>query len=64
MPIKTIVSLKHIGRFKSLTAKGGGDVQFKRLTLVYGANGHGKTTLAGVLRSLATGGWASMVPSF
>ena len=53
MPIKKIVSLKNIGRFKSLAAKG--DVQFRRLTLVYGSNGHGKTTLAGVLRSLATG---------
>jgi wobble nucleotide-excising tRNase len=53
MPIKKIVSLKNVGRFRSLAAKG--DVQFKRLTLVYGANGHGKTTLTGVLRSLATG---------
>jgi len=53
MPIKKIVSLKNVGRFKSLAAKG--DVQFKRLTLIYGSNGHGKTTLAGVLRSLATG---------
>ena len=53
MLLKKIVSLKNVGRFTSLAAKG--DVQFKRLTLVYGPNGHGKTTLAGVLRSLATG---------
>ncbi len=53
MPLQKIVSLKNIGRFKSLAAKG--DVTFKRLTLIYGPNSHGKTTLAGVLRSLATG---------
>lgn len=53
MTIKKVVKLKNIGRFADLSAKG--DVQFKRLTLVYGQNGHGKTTLAGVLRSLATG---------
>src|SRR5262249_12310985 len=53
MPIKKIVKLKNIGRFANLAAKG--DVQFKRLTVIYGPNGYGKTTLAGVLRSLATG---------
>jgi wobble nucleotide-excising tRNase len=53
MPLKKIVSLKNIGRFQSLAAKG--DVAFGRLTLIYGPNGHGKTTLTGVLRSLATG---------
>ena len=34
MPLKKIISLKNIGRFKSLAAKG--DVQFKGLTLIYG----------------------------
>lgn len=53
MLVKKIVSLKNIGRFKSLAAAG--DVQFKRVTLIYGPNGQGKTTLAGVLRSLQTG---------
>jgi hypothetical protein len=32
MPLKKIVSLKNIGRFQSLTAKG--DVTFGRLTLI------------------------------
>lgn len=53
MSIKKIVKLRNIGRFADYSAKG--DVQLKALTLVYGANGHGKTTLAGVLRSLVTG---------
>lgn len=53
MALKKVVSLKNIGRFKNLVARG--DVQLKRLTLIYGLNGHGKTTLTGVLRSLATG---------
>ena len=53
MAIKKIVSLKNIGRFKSLAAMG--DVGFKPLTLIYGPNAQGKTTLVGVLRSLATG---------
>ena len=53
MLLKKIISLKNIGRFQNLAATT--DVDFRRLTLVYGANGHGKTTLVGVLRSLATG---------
>lgn len=53
MVVKKIVSLKNIGRFKSLAARG--DVELKRMTMIYGPNGQGKTTLAGVLRSLATG---------
>jgi wobble nucleotide-excising tRNase len=51
--VKKIVSLENIGCFRSLAAKG--DVQFKRLTLIYGPNGYGKTTLAGILRSISTG---------
>lgn len=53
MALRKVVSLKNVGRFKSLAARG--NVDFKRQTLVYGSNGHGKTTLVGVLRSLATG---------
>jgi hypothetical protein len=36
-----------------LAAKG--DVKFRPLMLLYGANGQGKTTIAGVLRSLHNG---------
>ena len=52
MVLKKLISLKNVGRFQSLSARGG---EFKKLSLIYGPNGHGKTTLAGVLRSLATG---------
>jgi len=52
MVLKKVISLKNVGRFKSLSTRGG---ELKKLTLIYGPNGHGKTTLAGVLRSLATG---------
>ncbi len=53
MVLKKIVRLRNIGRFRSLAAHG--EVDFRRVTLVYGTNGQGKTTLAGVLRSLTTG---------
>jgi wobble nucleotide-excising tRNase len=53
LKLKKIVSINNVGRFTKLVATG--NVQFNRLTLLYGLNGHGKTTLAGVLRSLATG---------
>lgn len=47
------MKLQNVGRFKALSAKG--DVEFRRLTLIYGLNGHGKTTLTGVIRSLSRG---------
>jgi wobble nucleotide-excising tRNase len=53
MVLRKIISLKNVGRFRCLTARD--DVAFRKLTLIYGPNGHGKTTLTGVLRSLATG---------
>ncbi len=53
MQIEKIVKIEGIGRFLKLAAKG--DVKFRSLTLLYGANGQGKTTIAGVLRSLQTG---------
>jgi len=53
MVLRKILSLKNVGRFTSLAASG--EVEFKRLTLIYGLNGYGKTTLVGVLRSLASG---------
>lgn len=52
MVLKKILSLKNVGRFTSLAPAGD---EFKRLTLIYGLNGYGKTTLVGVLRSLASG---------
>lgn len=53
MLIQKIVKVENVGRFAKLT--GSGDVTFRKLTLLYGENGHGKTTVAGILRSLSTG---------
>jgi wobble nucleotide-excising tRNase len=53
MVIKKIVKVENVGRFAKLVP--GGDVEFRKLTLLYGENGHGKTTMASVFRSLKTG---------
>lgn len=53
MVLEKIIKIQNVGRFVSLHSKG--NSQFRKLTLLFGANGHGKTTLAGVLRSLKTG---------
>ena len=51
--IKKIVAIKHVGKFRSCCAKD--DVEFCKLTLIYGENGYGKTTLAEIFRSLQSG---------
>ncbi len=51
--INRLQLLRNVGQFDSVTA--GVDIPLARLTLVYSENGRGKTTLAAVLRSLATG---------
>ena len=51
--IKCIKLLRNIGTFESDSAAA--QLGLKRLTLIYAENGRGKTTLAAVLRSLATG---------
>ena len=51
--INRIQLIQNIGQFDSVSA--GADLPLARLTLVYSENGRGKTTLAAVLRSLATG---------
>ena len=51
--IKYIKLLRNIGTFDSDSAAA--HLNLKRLTLIYAENGRGKTTLAAVLRSLATG---------
>lgn len=51
--LEKIICIRSVGRFVDCT--GQGDTQFRRLTLIYGENGRGKTTLCDVLRSLATG---------
>jgi wobble nucleotide-excising tRNase len=51
--INTFRLLRNIGQFESVD--GAGTIMLAQLTLVYAENGRGKTTLAAVLRSLATG---------
>lgn len=51
--INAIQLLRNIGQFDSVNS--GANIPLARLTLVYAENGRGKTTLAAVLRSLATG---------
>jgi wobble nucleotide-excising tRNase len=51
--IKRLRLLRNIGLFDSVAA--GATIDLAPLTLVYAENGRGKTTLAAILRSLATG---------
>lgn len=48
--LEKFILLKNIGRFVNLSSKG--DVSLRKLTLIYGENGRGKTTLCSILRSL------------
>ncbi|MEQ1718957.1 MAG: AAA family ATPase [Hyphomicrobium sp.] len=49
MFLKKITKIKGLGRFRNASVKGG---EYGRLTVFYAGNGHGKTTLCAVLRSL------------
>lgn len=51
--LRKIISIKNVGRFQDSAC--GGDITFARNTLIYGANGFGKSTLCAILRSLQTG---------
>lgn len=51
--INLLQLIRNIGRFDSVTTAA--NIALDRLTLIYAENGRGKTTLAAILRSLATG---------
>lgn len=51
--INRLQLLRNIGKFDSVNAAA--NILLARLTLIYAENGRGKTTLAAILRSLATG---------
>src|SRR5205085_3245 len=51
--IRKIVTIRNVGKFCSYGASG--DVELRRLTIVFGENGRGKTTLAAIFRSLRSG---------
>lgn len=48
--IKKIINIKNIGRFKDYNCSG--NLELKKLNVIYGENGGGKTTLVTILRSL------------
>lgn len=51
--IERVISIMNVGKF--VNCKAAGDVTFRKLTLIYGENGRGKTTLCDILRSLSNG---------
>jgi wobble nucleotide-excising tRNase len=51
--LKKILSVRNIGKFVSCSAHG--DVELRKLNIVFGENGRGKTTLAAIFRSLQSG---------
>jgi len=51
--IEKLLSIQNLGRFSNYRASG--DVEMRNLTLLYGENGRGKTTLCSLFRSLMTG---------
>ena len=53
MKIQKIVQVKNIGKFENYSAYG--NVTFADITLIYGENGKGKTTLCSIFRSLKSG---------
>jgi len=48
--IKKFITIKNVGRFKDYNCSG--DVEFKKMNIIYGENGAGKTTLVTIFRSL------------
>src|SRR3990170_7864076 len=53
MKIQKIVQVKNIGKFENYSAYA--DVTFADITIIYGENGKGKTTLRSIFRSLKSG---------
>ena len=51
--INKFISLKNVGRFHNYKSKG--DIEFRKVNLLYAGNGFGKTTLCAVLRSVQEG---------
>lgn len=52
--IKKVLSIKHVGRFKSYGNGQNDALAFEKNTFIFGSNTHGKSTFTAILRSLAT----------
>jgi|GEM_PF-1013108 wobble nucleotide-excising tRNase len=52
MPLDKIIDVQKVGRFEKLHVPTG--IRFSKLTLVFGENGWGKSTIADILRSVST----------
>jgi wobble nucleotide-excising tRNase len=55
MAVQCFKLVRNTGRFSSFAAGTAANLRHKKLTLVYGENGIGKTTLTAILRALASG---------
>jgi len=53
MPLDKIIDVQKVGRFQKLHVPTG--IRFSKLTLIFGENGWGKSTIADILRSVSTG---------
>lgn len=51
--LKKIISIRNVGKFADYSCYG--DVELRKLNIIYADNGRGKTTLATILRSLKLG---------
>jgi wobble nucleotide-excising tRNase len=51
--LKKFIAIKNVGKFRNCAAAG--DIEFRKLSLIYAENGRGKTTLSAILRSLESG---------
>jgi wobble nucleotide-excising tRNase len=58
--LQKIISIQNTGKFKNYQTAG--NVEFDELTLIYGGNGLGKTTLASIFRSLNTNNDVHIAP--
>jgi wobble nucleotide-excising tRNase len=51
--LKKFIAIKNVGKFRNCAAAG--DIEFRKLSLIFAENGRGKTTLSAILRSLESG---------
>ena len=51
--ITRIIKIKGVGRFQNYSISG--DMLLRKATIIYGENGHGKTTLSNIIKSLSSG---------